>query len=102
MKMICAPSQVIREGSDLNQHGQAARHEQASSNSPVTFQETFEVSAALTHELRAMVVDNTEANKLFENKLFIAFFRVCCFGLPEDYNVRPELVNGPLRAIGLE
>src|SRR6267142_2121972 len=37
MKMIWAPSQVIREGRDLNQQGQAARQEQASSSSPVTF-----------------------------------------------------------------
>src|SRR5436190_13448813 len=37
MNTTCAPSQVMREGNDLNQHGQAARHEQASSSSPVTF-----------------------------------------------------------------
>src|SRR5256885_4860746 len=37
MKMICAPSHVMREGRDLNQHGQAGRHEQASSSSPATF-----------------------------------------------------------------
>src|SRR5438874_11660568 len=37
MKITCAPSQVMREGRDLNQHGQAGRHEQASSSSPVTF-----------------------------------------------------------------
>jgi hypothetical protein len=31
----------MREGSDLNQHGQAGRQEQASSSSPETFQETL-------------------------------------------------------------
>src|SRR6266496_1508956 len=41
MKMICAPSQVMREGRDLNQHGHAGRHEQASSSSPLTFQEVL-------------------------------------------------------------
>src|SRR5215472_3692940 len=39
--MICAPSHVIREGRDLNQHGQAARHEQASSSSPFIFHEVL-------------------------------------------------------------
>src|SRR5437773_1778962 len=47
MKMICAPSQVIREGSDLNQHGQAGRQEQASSSSPATFHGVLFAAAAL-------------------------------------------------------
>src|SRR5262245_3235389 len=52
MKMICAPSQVMREGSDLNQHGHAARQEQASSSSPVTFQEGVRSEAwAIAHTL---------------------------------------------------
>src|SRR5436189_6107612 len=41
IKTICAPSQVMREGRDLSQHGQAARHEQASSSSPVIFHEVL-------------------------------------------------------------
>src|ERR1044072_5819658 len=49
MKMTGAPSQVMREGRDLNQHGQAGRQEQASSSSPVTFQGVLAgASAALT------------------------------------------------------
>src|SRR6266487_656669 len=48
MKMIWAPSQVMREGRDLNQHGQAGRQEQASSSSPVIFHEVlFAAVAAL-------------------------------------------------------
>src|ERR1041384_6082994 len=46
MKMICAPSQVMREGRDLNQHGQAGRQEQASSSSPVTFHEVLLAASA--------------------------------------------------------
>src|ERR1700694_2630626 len=46
MKMICAPSQVMRDGSDLNQHGQAGRQEQASSSSPFTFHEVLLAAAA--------------------------------------------------------
>src|SRR5713101_6511676 len=41
MKIICEPSQVMREGRDLNQQGQAGRQEQASSSSPVTFHEVL-------------------------------------------------------------
>src|SRR5260370_41276134 len=41
MNIICDPSQVMREGRDLNQHGHAGRQEQASSSSPVTFQEVL-------------------------------------------------------------
>src|SRR5712671_5598930 len=51
MKIICAPSHVMRDGSDLNQQGQGAWQEHASSNSPATFQEGFRsllpVSAAV-------------------------------------------------------
>src|SRR5947208_12231314 len=47
MKTICAPSQVMREGRDLNQHGQAGRQEQASSSSPFTFHDVL-LSAAAT------------------------------------------------------
>src|SRR5436189_4627518 len=46
IKTICAPSQVMREGRDLNQHGQAGRHEQASSSSPVIFHEVLPAAAA--------------------------------------------------------
>src|SRR5437764_10815464 len=65
MKTTCAPSHVIREGSDLNQHGQAGRQEQASSSSPVTFQEVLSAAAALAgrpnavmpHIMRAGIMD---------------------------------------------
>src|SRR6266550_361121 len=51
MKMICAPSQVMREGRDLNQHGQAGRQEQASSSSPVTFHEVLGAAATVAPEI---------------------------------------------------
>src|SRR5262245_6086842 len=44
--MICAPSQVMRDGRDLNQHGQAGRQEQASSSSPLIFHEIWVAAAA--------------------------------------------------------
>src|SRR2546430_603976 len=37
MKSTCPPPQVILVGLELNQHGQAASHEQASSSWPVIF-----------------------------------------------------------------
>src|SRR5438552_11933558 len=46
MKMIWAPSHVMREGRDLNQQGQAGRQEHASSNSPSTFHGVFDSAAA--------------------------------------------------------
>src|SRR3954469_19818462 len=39
MTITCMPSQVMRDGRDLNQQGHAARQEQASSSSPETFQD---------------------------------------------------------------
>src|SRR3954471_17009705 len=39
MNTTCMPSQVMREGNDLNQQGHAARQEQASSSSPESFQD---------------------------------------------------------------
>src|SRR5437899_12030993 len=46
MNTICAPSQVMRDGRDLNQHGQAGRQEQASSSSPVIFHGVLSAAAA--------------------------------------------------------
>src|SRR5215831_14120000 len=37
MNTACTPSQVMREGLDLNQQGHAGRQEQASSSSPEIF-----------------------------------------------------------------
>jgi hypothetical protein len=45
----------MREGSDLNQHGQAGRQEQASSSSPETFQETLGASAARLARVNAVM-----------------------------------------------
>src|SRR5436190_2110604 len=73
MKTICAPSHVMREGRDLNQHGQAARHEQASSNSPVIFQETlasFFASAALANDARPQPI-RTRVSDLIDVSVFI-------------------------------
>src|SRR5437660_9270874 len=77
MKITCAPSHVMREGSDLNQHGHAARHEHASSSVPATFQGVF-VSALLAspapaneatlHTIRPTVMD------WIDFILFIMFF----------------------------
>src|SRR5437867_2002881 len=77
MKMICAPSQVMREGRDLNQHGQAGRQEQASSSSPVTFHETLlAASAALPGMSKATMPHAiaTETTNLLNLTSFINFF----------------------------
>jgi hypothetical protein len=77
MKTICAPSQVIRDGSDLNQHGHAGRQEQASSNSPLTFQEVLFAVAAVAFDMfnpmnpQAMPMDTSD---FFETIFFISFF----------------------------
>src|SRR4051794_12622854 len=47
MKMICAPSQVMREGKAWNQQGHGALQEQASSRSPL-MRHLVGLSAALT------------------------------------------------------
>jgi hypothetical protein len=45
MNTACTPSQVIRDGFEVNQHGQAGRHEHASSKSPAIFQVGFFAAA---------------------------------------------------------
>src|ERR1051325_126448 len=77
MKMICAPSQVMREGRDLNQHGQAGRQEQASSSSPVIFHEVWAAAAsALPARPSAAMPHNiaTETIDLPDMICFINFF----------------------------
>src|SRR5438552_9105348 len=61
MMMICAPSQVMREGRDLNQQGQAARQEQASSSSPETFHEVLASALAACVVLGRAVMPQTSA-----------------------------------------
>src|ERR1051325_4520536 len=77
MKMICAPSQVMREGRDLNQHGQAGRQEQASSSSPVTFHEVlFSAAAARTGVPNAQAPHTivNHATDLLDLIFFISIF----------------------------
>src|SRR5258705_13925083 len=77
MKTICAPSQVIREGRDLNQHGQAGRQEQASSSSPVIFHEVFVAAAAALPGRPSAVMPHaiaTETIDLLEMICFINLF----------------------------
>src|SRR6185369_5467606 len=77
MKMICAPSQVMREGRDLNQHGQAGRHEQPSSSSPVTFHDVLLAAAAARSGIPNALMPHTIATKtidLLDMISFINFF----------------------------
>src|SRR5437868_5611274 len=77
MKTICAPSQVMREGNDLNQHGQAGRQEQASSSSPLTFHGVFLAAASPVLALPKAVRPHRIAIgtiDLLERILFISFF----------------------------
>src|SRR5438552_617576 len=77
MKTICAPSQLMREGRDLNQHGQAGRQEQASSSSPVTFHEVLlEAAVALPGMPNALMPHTiaSETTDLLDMICFINFF----------------------------
>src|ERR1041385_2673058 len=77
MKMICAPSQAMREGRDLNQHGQAGRQEQASSSSPVTFHDVLLSAAAALPEILNALMPHTIASEtinLLHMICFINFF----------------------------
>jgi hypothetical protein len=83
MKMICAPSQVMREGRDLNQHGQAGRQEQPSSSSPVTFHDVLLAAAAAWSGIPNALMPHTIANQtidLLDMISFINFFLPlkCC------------------------
>src|SRR5437762_8291045 len=76
MKMICAPSQVMREGRDLNQHGQAGRQEQASSSSPLIFHEVLLDAAAAPPVTPTAQMPHTNASEtidLVDTICFIAF-----------------------------
>src|ERR1051325_10101281 len=71
MKMICAPSHVMREGRALNQQGQAGRQEQASSKSPASFQAVLDLASSAEHRLAqrteevisAMTIDLVERTR---------------------------------------
>jgi hypothetical protein len=54
MKITCMPSQVMRDGSDLNQQGQAGRQEQASSSSPESFQDGFAPGLSAARHMAAV------------------------------------------------
>src|SRR5438093_9569421 len=75
--MICAPSQVMRDGKDLNQHGQAGRQEQASSRSPVTFHDVLFAAAAARPRVPNAAMPHTMATgviNLLNMIPFISFF----------------------------
>src|SRR5947209_4339024 len=76
MKMICAPSQVMREGRDLNQHGQAGRQEQASSSSPVTLHDVLLAAAAAPPGMPTRVMLHTMATETIDLLNIIPFISV--------------------------
>src|SRR5947199_9458324 len=78
MKMICAPSQVMREGRDLNQHGQAGRQEQASSSSPVTLHDVLLAAAAALPGIPKAVMPHTIATETIDLLNMIPFISVSC------------------------
>src|SRR5689334_3938491 len=73
MKTICAPSQVMREGRDLNQHGQAGRQEQASSSSPLIFQEVLVAAAAALPGRPSEMMPHTIASETIDLLDMICF-----------------------------
>src|SRR5947207_10039618 len=73
MKTICAPSHVMREGRDLNQHGQAGRQEQASSSSPVIFHEVLLGAAAAPPGRPSAVIPHTIATQTTDLPVIICF-----------------------------
>src|SRR6185295_19194857 len=102
MKMICAPSQVMREGRDLNQHGQAGRQEQASSSSPATFHEVLPAAAAARPGRPNAVMPHiivTAAKDLLNRIVFISFFlslNYClfrCESIPPTERVNLERIR---------
>src|SRR6266581_271578 len=77
MKTICPPSQVMREGRDLNQHGQAGRQEQASSSSPLIFHEVLLAAPAALPGTPNALMPHTiaiETIDLLDMNSFINFF----------------------------
>src|SRR6266404_9925618 len=76
MKTICAPSQVMREGRDLNQHGQAGRQEHASSSSPVTFHEVLLSAAAPLPGMPNALMPHTIATQTIDLLDMISFISV--------------------------
>src|SRR3989442_8454765 len=101
MKMICAPSQVMREGSDLNQHGQAGRQEQASSSSPVIFHAVFPVAAAALPRMPNAAMPHTiatETTDLLDMIAFISFFPLIKTLLFFEPNVIPRRKRSILKA----
>jgi len=89
----------MRDGSDLNQHGQAGRQEQASSNSPVTFHEVLLAGAVAQPEVPSAAMPLTIATDTMDlrNKvLFISCFlslRFCHFRRCREFNHAPGAVN---------
>src|SRR5258705_5445786 len=77
MKTICAPSHVIREGRDLNQHGQAGRQEHASSSSPVTFHEVLLSNVAALPGMPNALMPHTIATETIDLLDMISFIN--CF-----------------------
>src|SRR2546427_10892336 len=73
MKTSWAPSQVMREGRDLNQHGQAGRQEQASSSSPLIFHEVLLAAAAALPGRPSAVMPHTIASETIDLPDIICF-----------------------------
>src|SRR5262245_53704773 len=73
MRIICAPSQVMRDGRDLNQHGQAGRQEQASSSSPLSFHEMLVAAAAALPGSPSAVMPHTIASETIDLPDMICF-----------------------------
>jgi len=65
----------MRDGSDLNQHGQAGRQEQASSNSPVTFHEVLLAGAVAQPEVPSAAMPHTTATETIDLPDIIAFIK---------------------------
>src|SRR5438046_7769691 len=89
MKMICVPSQVIREGRDLNQQGQAARQEQASSNSPATFHGVPSGAWEATQKLARLPVNRAKAMDL---EMIIRLISFLLFSM--NKNLSPSSAEG--------
>src|SRR5437870_286799 len=108
MNMVCVPSQVIREGRDLNQQGQGGRQEQASSSSPLSFHCVLGFSSALAAllSMASPAAIPSEATILTGNDFFIVFSFFCltdfthCAKIPERGHScpqhRPRIPNAPI------
>jgi len=88
----------MREGRDLNQHGQAGRQEQASSRSPVTFHEVLLAAAAARHGTPNALRPHTIATEIIDLLYMIPFINFFLLLKPLSFS-EPNVIPRRERSI---